>query len=44
MISGEIESHCELVRLEQLGEAQGRRPAASSTCEEMGTYYSPLWW
>jgi hypothetical protein len=42
MIYGEMESYGELVMLEQLGEARGRRLAASGTYEEMGTYYSPL--
>ena len=42
MIFGEIENHGELVMLEQLGEAQGRRLAASGTCREVGVHCSPL--
>jgi hypothetical protein len=42
MIFGEIENHGELVMLEQLGEARGRRPNASGMYEEMGTYCFPL--
>jgi hypothetical protein len=42
MISGEIENHGELVMLEQLREARGRRLAASGTCREVGVHCSPL--
>jgi hypothetical protein len=42
MISGEIKSHGELVMLERLGGAQGKRPVASGTCEEIGAHYSPI--
>jgi hypothetical protein len=42
MISGEIESHGELVTLEQLGKARGRRLAASGTCRDVGVHCSPL--
>ena len=45
MISGKIESHGELVTLERLGEARGRRLAASSTCRDVGVHCSLfLWW
>ena len=40
MISGKIESHGELVTLERLGEARGRRLAASSTCRDVGVHCS----
>jgi hypothetical protein len=36
MISGEIESHGELVVLEQLGKARGRGLAAPGTSREVG--------
>jgi hypothetical protein len=42
IISSEIENYGELVMLRRLGEAQGRRLAASGTCREVGVHCSLL--
>jgi hypothetical protein len=42
MISGKLENYGELVMLGRLGEAQGRRLAASNTCREVGMHCSPF--